>query len=60
MSSIKRSMGTFSLMMTGLGSIIGSGWLFGAWRAAGIAGPLCNIFMDYWDDCHPFHCTNLC
>jgi len=38
-SSIKRSMGTFSLMMTGLGSIIGSGWLFGAWRAAGIAGP---------------------
>jgi amino acid transporter len=26
-------------MMTGLGSIIGSGWLFGAWRAAGIAGP---------------------
>ena len=26
-------------MLTGLGSIIGSGWLFGAWRAAGIAGP---------------------
>jgi amino acid transporter len=26
-------------MLTGLGSIIGSGWLFGAWRAAGLAGP---------------------
>ena len=26
-------------MLTGLGSIIGSGWLFGAWRAAQIAGP---------------------
>jgi amino acid transporter len=25
-------------MLTGLGSIIGSGWLFGAWRVAGIAG----------------------
>jgi amino acid transporter len=32
-------MGTFALTMTGLGSIIGSGWLFGAWRAAKIAGP---------------------
>lgn len=27
------------LLLTGLGSIIGSGWLFGAWRAADIAGP---------------------
>ena len=26
-------------MFTGLGSIIGSGWLFGAWRTAGLAGP---------------------
>src|SRR5215469_2478205 len=26
-------------MFTGLGSIIGSGWLFGAWKAAKIAGP---------------------
>jgi amino acid transporter len=25
--------------MTGLGSIIGSGWLFGAWKAAKLAGP---------------------
>jgi amino acid transporter len=31
--------GTFALMLTGLGSIIGSGWLFGAWRAAHLAGP---------------------
>ncbi|BBW97788.1 APC family permease [Geobacillus sp. FSL W8-0032] len=36
---MQRKMGTFSLMMTGLGSIIGSGWLFGAWKAAQIAGP---------------------
>ena len=26
-------------MFTGLGSIIGSGWLFGAWNAAKLAGP---------------------
>jgi amino acid transporter len=26
-------------MFTGLGSIIGSGWLFGAWRCAQLAGP---------------------
>ncbi|MFT3905837.1 MAG: APC family permease [Steroidobacteraceae bacterium] len=38
-SSIRREVGTFPLMLTGLGSIIGSGWLFGAWRAAGLAGP---------------------
>jgi len=25
--------------MTGVGSIIGSGWLFGAWKAAKVAGP---------------------
>ncbi len=34
-----REVGTFALMLTGLGSIIGSGWLFGAWRAAALAGP---------------------
>ncbi|MDN0073817.1 APC family permease [Crenobacter sp. SG2303] len=34
-----RSIGAWPLMMTGLGSIIGSGWLFGAWKAAMIAGP---------------------
>jgi amino acid transporter len=38
-SPIRREVGPFALMLTGLGSIIGSGWLFGAWRAAGLAGP---------------------
>ncbi|MGB9329723.1 MAG: APC family permease [Steroidobacteraceae bacterium] len=38
-SPIKREVGAFALMLTGLGSIIGSGWLFGAWRAAALAGP---------------------
>jgi amino acid transporter len=38
-SSIRRTVGPFALMLTGLGSIIGSGWLFGAWKAAGLAGP---------------------
>jgi amino acid transporter len=37
--SIRREVGTLALMFTGLGSIIGSGWLFGAWRAAQLAGP---------------------
>ncbi|MEO8803899.1 MAG: APC family permease [Rudaea sp.] len=37
--AIHRDVGPFALMLTGLGSIIGSGWLFGAWRAAGLAGP---------------------
>ncbi|MBA4541660.1 APC family permease [Thermoactinomyces daqus] len=39
MKGMKRNIGTFALMMTGLGSIIGSGWLFGAWKAASVAGP---------------------
>jgi amino acid transporter len=38
-SSLRREIGTLALMATGLGSIIGSGWLFGAWRTAAIAGP---------------------
>jgi amino acid transporter len=38
-SSIQRNIGPIALMLTGLGSIIGSGWLFGAWKAAKIAGP---------------------
>ncbi len=38
-SSIQRNIGPFALMLTGLGSIIGSGWLFGAWKASKIAGP---------------------
>jgi amino acid transporter len=37
-SPIRREVGSIALMFAGLGSIIGSGWLFGAWRAAGIAG----------------------
>lgn len=37
--TLRRDVGPFALMLTGLGSIIGSGWLFGAWRAAGLAGP---------------------
>ncbi|AXF26130.1 amino acid:proton symporter [Burkholderia pyrrocinia] len=36
---INRSIGPVSLLFTGLGSIIGSGWLFGAWHASKIAGP---------------------
>jgi amino acid transporter len=39
MKDMYRSLGTLALTMTGLGSIIGSGWLFGAWKAAQIAGP---------------------
>jgi len=38
-STQKRSIGPVPLMFTGLGSIIGSGWLFGAWHTAKIAGP---------------------
>ena len=38
-SAIRRDIGPFALMLIGLGSIIGSGWLFGAWRAAKLAGP---------------------
>src|SRR6202453_2028188 len=36
---IRREVGAVALMFTGRGSIIGSGWLFGAWRAAQLAGP---------------------
>lgn len=36
---IQRNIGPVELLLTGLGAIIGSGWLFGAWRAAQIAGP---------------------
>lgn len=37
--AIRRDLGPLALMFTGLGSIIGSGWLFGAWHAAQLAGP---------------------
>jgi amino acid transporter len=36
---LRRDVGPMALMFTGLGSIIGSGWLFGAWNAAKLAGP---------------------
>jgi amino acid transporter len=36
---LRREIGTLALLGTGLGSIIGSGWLFGAWRTAALAGP---------------------
>ena len=36
---VQRNLGAWPLMLTGLGSIIGSGWLFGAGRAAHVAGP---------------------
>ena len=31
--------GLFQLVMLALGSLIGSGWLFGSWEAAAVAGP---------------------
>lgn len=41
--NVKKELGSFSLLMTGLGTIIGSGWLFGAWKAAAVAGPAAII-----------------
>ena len=35
---VRREIGPLALMLTGLGSIIGSGWLFGAWHTAQLAG----------------------
>ncbi|WP_108652380.1 APC family permease [Dongshaea marina] len=34
-----RRLGLMTLLMSGMGSVIGSGWLFGAYHAARIAGP---------------------
>ncbi len=42
-TTLTRSIGGWALLFTGLGSIIGSGWLFGAERAASIAGPAAII-----------------
>jgi amino acid transporter len=36
---LRRDIGTVGLLFAGVGSIIGSGWLFGALNAAQIAGP---------------------
>lgn len=38
-SGLKRDVGKLSLLFTGVGAIIGSGWLFGALYASQIAGP---------------------
>ena len=40
---LRREIGLVGLLFTSLGSIIGSGWLFGALTAAGIAGPAALI-----------------
>ncbi|HZC72875.1 MAG TPA: APC family permease [Jatrophihabitans sp.] len=39
-SGLKRHVGPIGLLFAGVGSIIGSGWLFGAFYATQIAGPL--------------------
>ncbi|HEU5269157.1 MAG TPA: APC family permease [Jatrophihabitans sp.] len=36
---MRRHLGPVSLLFSGVGAIIGSGWLFGAMTAAGLAGP---------------------
>ena len=38
-----KKIGLFQLVMLGLGSLIGSGWLFGAWEASQVAGPAAII-----------------
>ncbi len=38
-TGLKRDVGRLSLLFTGVGAIIGSGWLFGALYASQIAGP---------------------
>ncbi|RDH78068.1 APC family permease [Mycolicibacterium moriokaense] len=38
-SKVRRDIGMVGLLFAGIGSIIGSGWLFGALNAATIAGP---------------------
>ncbi|MHA6783271.1 APC family permease [Pseudonocardia saturnea] len=38
-TGLRRDVGRLSLLFTGVGAIIGSGWLFGALYAAQIAGP---------------------
>ena len=35
----KREIGKFALMLSGITCIVGSGWLFGAYKAAQLAGP---------------------
>ena len=40
---LRREIGVFGLLFTSVGSIIGSGWLFGALYASQIAGPAALI-----------------
>jgi amino acid transporter len=35
----KRAIGSFTLMLSGITCIVGSGWLFGAYKASQLAGP---------------------
>ncbi len=37
--SLKRNLNFWDLIMVSMGGIIGSGWLFGAWQGAALAGP---------------------
>jgi amino acid transporter len=39
-SGLRRHVGPVGLLFAGVGSIIGSGWLFGAFNASSIAGPV--------------------
>ncbi|MGH8961547.1 MAG: APC family permease [Jatrophihabitantaceae bacterium] len=39
-SGLKRHIGPVGLLFAGVGSIIGSGWLFGAFKATHLAGPV--------------------
>ena len=38
-----KKIGLFQLIMLTLGSLIGSGWLFGSWEATSVAGPAAII-----------------
>lgn len=39
MGKIFKHIGLWGLTLSGIGTMIGSGWLFGAWKAARLAGP---------------------
>ncbi|GBQ28069.1 APC family permease [Gluconacetobacter azotocaptans] len=42
-SHLNRALGPWQLLFTGLSAMIGSGWLFGAQRAAATAGPAASL-----------------
>ena len=58
MKNMKRKLGTFALTMTGIGSILGSGWLFGAWKAAKISGEY-YLFLALRNDCNIIYCLTI-